>query len=63
MKILSVVCLSLMLVAGAVPAQAAFPCLAGNGCDYVLMPLLGYLSLVAISWLLHLPLRLRGNRA
>ena len=63
MKISNVVCLSLLLVAGAVPAQAALPCLTGNGCDYVLMPLLGYMSLVVVSWLLHLPLRLRGTRA
>jgi hypothetical protein len=54
--------LTLMIVAGAAPAQAALPCLAGNGLDYVLMPLLGYLTLVLGSWLLELPVRLRGSR-
>jgi len=54
--------LTLMLVAGAAPAQAALPRLADNGFDYVLMPLLGYLTLVLSSWLLELPVRLRGSR-
>jgi hypothetical protein len=62
MKSMSIACLALILVAGAAPAQAALPRLAGNGLDYVLMPLLGYLTLVIASWLLDLPARLRGGQ-
>jgi len=56
-------CISLLLLlAGAVPAQAALPRLAGSGLDYVLMPFLGYLLLVLASWVFHLPGQLRRQR-
>lgn len=54
---------TLMLTGSASPALAAVPRLTGNAVDYVLMPLLGYLSLVAGSWVLTLLTRLTGNRA
>ena len=62
MSVRNPICLTLLLTATATPAAAALPRLVESGLDYLLMPLLGYLSLVVIGWLLELPLRLRGNR-
>jgi hypothetical protein len=54
--------LTLLLTVSAAPALAAMPRVTGTVTDYVLMPFLGYLSLVAGAWAVSLIARLRGQR-
>lgn len=62
-KHIRIAAVTLLLTGSASPALAAVPRLTGDSTDYVLMPLLGYLSLVVGSWGLTLLTRLTGDRA
>jgi len=53
---------TLLLTVSAAPALAAMPRVTETAADYVLMPFLGYLSLIAGAWAVSLVARIRGQR-